>query len=72
VVLDLAVLNAEAAAGMYKKPIELIAKESRYDPLPSEVRVAVIAAWARGGLLPREAVEVMVPEQQQVLPSSAG
>jgi hypothetical protein len=28
-------------------------KEFRYDPLPSEVRAAVIAAWQRGGLLPK-------------------
>jgi hypothetical protein len=61
VILDLAILNAEAAAGMYKKPIELLAKEIRYDPLPPEVRVAVIAAWSRGGLLPRAAIEQMVP-----------
>src|SRR3984893_224199 len=32
VMLDLAILNAEAAAGMPKKPIELLAKEIDYEP----------------------------------------
>src|SRR5579862_4414616 len=63
VMLDLAILNAEAAAGMYKKPIEELAKQVHYEPLPREVRVAVIAAWTRGGLLPRVAIEQMIPIQ---------
>jgi hypothetical protein len=63
VMLDLAILNAEAAAGMYKKPIEAIAREFRYDPLSNEIRTVIIAAWTRGGLLPRAAIEQMVPEQ---------
>jgi hypothetical protein len=54
-------MNAEAAAGMYKKSIEALAKEIRYDLLPDEVRAVVIAAWTRGGLLPRTAIEKMVP-----------
>jgi hypothetical protein len=62
VMLDLAILNAEAAAGMYKKPIEAIAKEFRYDPLSDEIRTIVIAAWTRGGLLPRAAIEQMIPQ----------
>jgi hypothetical protein len=53
--LDLALLKAEIETGMYKKPIAEIAKEYQYDPLPPEVRAVVIAAWARGGLLPRAA-----------------
>ena len=61
VMLDLALLSAEIANGMYKKPIEAIAKEFQYEPLPGEIRVAVIAAWSRGGLLPRAAIEKMVP-----------
>jgi hypothetical protein len=61
VMLDLAVLNAEAAAGMYKKPIELLAREIHYEPLSPEIRTVVIAAWTRGGLLPRAAIERMVP-----------
>jgi hypothetical protein len=67
VMMDLAILHAEAAAGMYKKPIKAMAKEFRYDPLPTEVRIAVIAAWTRGGLLPRAAIEQMVPETSQKL-----
>jgi hypothetical protein len=56
------VFRTEAAAGMYKRPIEVIAKEFRYNPLPDEVRMVVIAAWARGGLLPKAAIEQMVPK----------
>ena len=61
VMMDLAILQAEAAAGMYKKPIDMIAKEFRYDPLPDEIRVAVIASWKRGNLLSRETIEQMIP-----------
>jgi hypothetical protein len=50
VMLDLVLLNAEIANGMYKKPIEAIVKEYRYDPLPDEVRAVIIASWKRGGL----------------------
>jgi len=41
-------------------PIDVIAKEFRYDPPPEEVRTVVFAAWTRGGL-PRSAIEQMVP-----------
>ena len=44
VVMDSAILQAEAAAGMYKKPIDVPAREVHYDPLPPEVRMVVIAA----------------------------
>lgn len=63
VMLDLAILNAEAAAGMYKKPIEEFAKAVHYEPVPGELRPVIIAAWSRGGLLPRAAIEQMVPER---------
>jgi hypothetical protein len=63
VMLDLAILNAEAAAGMYKKPIEVLAKEVHYEPVPPEIRVAIIAAWTRGSALPPAAIEAMVPER---------
>lgn len=63
VMLDLAVLNAEAAAGMFKKPIEMLAREIHYEPLPDEIRAVIIASWRRGGLLPAAAVEAMVPVQ---------
>jgi hypothetical protein len=46
---------------MYKKPVEAMAREFHYD-LPAEVSTVVIAAWTRGGLLPRAAIEQMVPE----------
>lgn len=63
VMLDLAVLNAEIANGMYKKPIELIAKEIHYEPLPDEIRAVIIASWKRGGLLPLAAIEKIVPNR---------
>ena len=63
VMLDLALLSAEIANGMYKKPIESIVKEYRYDPLPDEMRAVIIASWKRGGLLPTAGVEQMVPRQ---------
>jgi hypothetical protein len=61
VMMDLAILQAEAAAGMYKKPLEVLAREVHYKPLPAEVRAVVIAAWTRGELLPEAAIEQMVP-----------
>jgi hypothetical protein len=61
VIMDLAILQAEAAAGMYKKPIEELAKQVDYEPLPDEVRITAIEAWKRGGLVPRAIVETMVP-----------
>src|SRR5437762_3799050 len=51
--LDIALLKAELECGMYKKPLDAVTYEFRYEQLPDEVRVAVIAAWARGGLLPK-------------------
>jgi hypothetical protein len=61
--LDIALLRAEIDCGMYKKPIDVIAQEFRYDPLPAEMRMVVIAAWQRGGLLPKNVIHEMVPEQ---------
>jgi hypothetical protein len=61
VILDLALLSAEITNGMYKKPVDALAREFRYDPLPDEVRTVVIAAWIRGGLLPKAAIERMIP-----------
>ncbi|MGC2224045.1 MAG: hypothetical protein WA624_17695 [Methylocella sp.] len=54
-------LNAEIANGMYKKPIEIIAKEIHYEPLPDEIRAVIIASWKRGGMLPAATIEQMVP-----------
>jgi hypothetical protein len=61
--LDLALLKAEIECGIYKRPIEDIAKDFRYDPLPGEVRAVIVAAWQRGGMLPMATVEQMVPMQ---------
>jgi hypothetical protein len=61
--LRLARLQAEIANGMYKKPIELLAKEIHYDPLPDDVRVIVIQSWKNFGMLPPATVEAMVPKQ---------
>lgn len=61
VMMDLALLQAEIVNGMYKKPLEAIVKEYRYEPLPDEVRAVIIASWTRGGMLPPAAIEQMVP-----------
>jgi hypothetical protein len=61
VMMDLALLSAEIANGMYKKPIDALAKEIRYDPVPDDVRLVMIASWKRGGLLPPAVIEAMVP-----------
>ncbi len=44
-----------------KRPIEAIAREIRYEPLPDEIRAVIIASWRRGGLLPAATIEQMVP-----------
>jgi len=62
VMMDLALLQAEIANGLYKRPIEEIAKTFSYEPVPGEVRGVIIAAWQRGGLLPAAVVEEMVPQ----------
>jgi hypothetical protein len=46
---------------MYKKPMEVLAKEVHYEPLAPEMRAVVIAAWTCGGLLQRARIEQMVP-----------
>jgi len=56
-------LKAEIEMGMYKKPVEALAKEIRYDPLPEDVRVVVIQSWKNFGMLPAAAIEEMVPEK---------
>jgi hypothetical protein len=61
VMLDLAILKAEIETGMYKKPIELLAKEIHYDPLPDDVRIVVIQSWKNFGMHPAAAIEKMVP-----------
>jgi hypothetical protein len=61
VMLDLALLKAEIDNGLYKRPVEELAREIRYEPLPAEIRTVVIAAWVRGGLLPAAAIAEIVP-----------
>jgi hypothetical protein len=65
VMLDLAVFKAEFETEMFKKSIEVLAKEFHYDPLPPEIRAAVIAAWIRGDMLPRATIEKMAPSSEQ-------
>jgi hypothetical protein len=33
---------------MYQKPIEVLAREIHYEPLPQEVRAVIVAATAKG------------------------
>jgi hypothetical protein len=61
VMMDLAILSAESAAGLYRKPVDALVREIHYDPLPQETRMLVIAAWERGDMLPKAAIEQMVP-----------
>jgi len=61
VMLDFTLLKAEIETGMYKKPIELLAKEIRYDPLPDDIRIVVIQSWKNFGMLPAATIEEMVP-----------
>jgi hypothetical protein len=39
----------------------VLANEIHYEPFASEVRAVVIAAWSGGILLPKLAIEQMVP-----------
>lgn len=64
VMLDLALLKAEIDCGMYKKPVEVIARELRYDPLPPEIRVVVMQSWRNFGMLPEAAIQAIVPAQE--------
>jgi hypothetical protein len=73
VMMDLALLSAEIANGMDKQPIDVMVKEFRYDPLPDDVRTVVIAAWTRERVLPRAAIEQMIPESRlQLTEASSG
>jgi hypothetical protein len=63
VMMDLAIFQAELANGLYKKPIDAIAKEFQYEPLPGEVRAVIVASWRRGSMVPADIIEQMVPLQ---------
>jgi hypothetical protein len=45
VMLDLALLKAEIETGMYKKPIEMMARDIRHEPLPTGIREVVTRVW---------------------------
>ena len=49
--------------GMYKKPVEILAKEIRYEPLAPDVRAVIVQSWRKFGLLPAAPIEEMVPEK---------
>jgi hypothetical protein len=46
---------------MHEKPLEVLARELHYEPLPAEVRAVVVAACVRGGLLPKVVIEKIAP-----------
>jgi len=69
VMLDLAIFKAELETGMFKKPVDELAKEITYEPLPIEVRAVVINTWNNFGLLPAATVEKMVPLQAHAIPA---
>jgi hypothetical protein len=48
---------------MYKKPVEILAKEIHYEPLAPDVRTVIVQSWRNIGLLPAAPIEEMVPEK---------
>ena len=60
----LCALDQWPANGCHRNSIEMMAKEFRYEPLLSEIRTVIIAAWKRGGMLLASVVEEMVPAMQ--------
>jgi len=70
VMLDLAVFKAEIETGMFKQPVEEVAKMFRYEPLPDEIRTVIIASWQRGGMLPPAMIEEMVPLATRLPPAA--
>lgn len=67
VLLDLALVEAEVKNGIYQRPIDAVAKEIRYEPLPADIRKVVIASWKRNGLLTDDVLEMMVPKETPVI-----
>ena len=47
--LDLALLKAEIECGMCKKPIEVLAREVHYEPLPLEACALLLLQRGRAG-----------------------
>ena len=67
VMMDLALLSAEVAAGMYRNKDEATAS-LRYAPMPEERRLLVVHHLITWGALPKEQAERIVP----ALPASNG
>lgn len=64
VMLDIAVLNAEVANGLYKNLDEAAAAGSvRYPALPEEQRHHIVSAFEKWGMLPPNTVQRLVAEQ---------
>jgi hypothetical protein len=68
VMLDLAVLNAEVAAGVYQTQADAAVKALAYAPLPEDRRLVVIDAFVRWGYIPKAQAEMIVP----ALPAHGG
>jgi hypothetical protein len=66
VMLDIAVLNAEVANGIYASESEA-AEGMRYAPMAPEHRQVVIAAFTRWGMLPKAQAETIVGPALQIL-----
>jgi hypothetical protein len=64
VMLDIAVLNAEVANGLYKNLDDAAgAGAVRYPALPSEQRQHIVSAFQKWGMLPPGTVQRLVAEQ---------
>jgi hypothetical protein len=55
--LDMALLKAEIDCGMYKKPLDAVTMEVRYQPLPPEVRMVIVNSLRNFDLLPSQMIE---------------
>ena len=57
--LDLAILKSEFDNGLYKKTVELLAKEIHNEPLPDEIRSILTALGSYGEVSPHRQAETM-------------
>jgi hypothetical protein len=57
--LDLAILKSEFDNGLYKKTVELLAKEIHNEPLPDEIRSILTALGSYGEVSPHRQAENM-------------
>lgn len=58
--LDLAILNAELDAGLYRKNEKEIKEELRYKPLPPEMREQIVIVYRKWGRLPEPVVQEII------------